>query len=150
MDLIGNNHSLDEVDAVNAIIDGLPMELDSGRSSLYSNCHGKSRQEVTQIIRTHAYGLRFNDLIPRPPPRAAPARIPTEQNTRTRHPADSKVICWKCGETGHVKSNCTKWDPKDEPPAPGRAHDPSSELRISHNIMQTVDDSIGRCLEIER
>jgi hypothetical protein len=80
--LLANGHSLHPDDLANAIIDGLPAEFSAGRTSLYAPCSGASTDGILRILRAHAHGLRFNDLRPRPEPKAAAVNLPGKSEDR--------------------------------------------------------------------
>jgi uncharacterized circularly permuted ATP-grasp superfamily protein len=62
---------------------------------------------MIKLLRLHAYGVKFNDQIPRPLPRAAPAitKVPNEESSRPR-----KMRCWECGSFDHMRRDCKKWE----------------------------------------
>ena len=96
----GNCHVIDECDVINAIIDCLPSEFESSKRTLYVTCSRKSREEVLQVIRDLAQGIRFNDMAPRPVPRAAAARPGSAHGSRGERKAPR---CWTFGELGHIQ-----------------------------------------------
>ena len=145
--LVGNNSTIDERDLHKAVVDCLPVELAGGSSGLYSQCVGKSRDEILAILRGHAFGLGFNDQIPRPAPKANHVRpdTPAAQSKSPRR--SSRVRCWECGENGHVRAQCSKWTASNGPtaPAPSRplqlVADRNSEPCVSLNVLQPLPGS---------
>ena len=133
-----NCHMIEEADVINAIIDCLPAEFESSKRTLYATCSRKSREEVLQIIRDLAQGIKFDDMTPRPPPKAAAAR-PTHSSKGERRPPR----CWNCGEMGHLQRHCPKPFPEasrqPSPPAPcmsTQTASSSNPLYVTYNVLQ--------------
>jgi transposase InsO family protein len=109
--LRGNHHSVEHEDLTNAVIDCLPLEFETSKTSLYTQVIGMTKSQMVKHLRIQAYELKFDDLNPRPVPRAAPANPKVFQRPSTAAPDDrrARVRCWECGERGHTRGNCKKW-----------------------------------------
>jgi transposase InsO family protein len=109
--LRGNHHSVEHEDLTNAVIDCLPLEFESSKTSLYTQVIGMTKSQMVKHLRVQAYALKFDDLNPRPVPRAAPANPKVFQRPSPATPDDRRaaVRCWECGERGHTRGNCRKW-----------------------------------------
>jgi hypothetical protein len=83
--LKGNSHSLEHEDLTNSVIDCLPLEFESSKTALYTQVIGMSQTQMVKHLRIQAYALRFDDLSPRPIPRAAPAILKTPANPPLLH-----------------------------------------------------------------
>lgn len=109
--LVGNNHSLDHEDLTNAVIDCLPLEFESSKVALYTQVRNLTKTQMIQHLRVQAYALKFNDRLPRPLPRAAPANPKIQHGREGTEPKEdrrSRYTCWKCGEKGHTQHSCKK------------------------------------------
>ena len=60
-----NNGIMAHQDAVSAIIDGLPEEMEPVRFGLYGSCCAKTFEEMRQTLQFAAHGLKFNDKLRR-------------------------------------------------------------------------------------
>jgi transposase InsO family protein len=109
--LLANSHSLDPEDLSNAIVDCLPPEMHECKPPLYGALYEQTPAQMIKLLRLHAYGVKFNDQIPRPLPRAAPAitKVPNEESSRPR-----KMRCWECGSFDHMRRDCKKWEKMDK------------------------------------
>ena len=128
-------------------MDCLPTELAAGSSGLYSQCVGKSRDDILAVLRGHAFGLGFNDQIPRPIPKANHVK-PDTPAVQSKSPERSpKLRCWECGEHGHVRAQCSKWTASNGPTAPAPSRPPqlvanrNSEPCVSLNVLQPLPGS---------
>ena len=140
--LLDNHHPLSPDDLSKFIVDGLPAEFGPGRASLYAPCAGDDPNNILRFLRLHAHGIRFNDMTPRPAPKAAKTTVP-ERNRTDSNPEGKgrgRPRCWQCGAFGHIARDCTKW--KDNPPAEPRKpqlQQHSNPLLsmpvVTHNIM---------------
>lgn len=113
--LVANNRAIDLEEAVGHLVNGLPAEFDGCKSSLLVTCMAQQFPGVLRTLVQVANSIRFNDQTPRPTPRAAMARSLPNSNSgdgsRGRRPMDlSKVTCWSCGDKGHLRKDCTKWE----------------------------------------
>jgi hypothetical protein len=139
--LVDNQHPLSPDDLTRFIIDGLPPEFGHGRASLYAPCAGDDPNKILRFLRLYAHGIKFNDRIPRPAPKAAKALIPdSEGSTSTKGTkGKGRPRCGQCGEFGHISKECTKW--KEHPPAeprkplPQPCSSPCSTPVVTHNIV---------------
>jgi hypothetical protein len=109
--LKGNRHPVEHEDLTNAVIDCLPLEFESSKTSLYTQVIGMSKSQMIKHLRIHAYALNFDDLNPRPVPRAAPANPKPFQRPPSAAQDDmrSTVRCWEFGDRGHTRRDCKKW-----------------------------------------
>jgi hypothetical protein len=109
--LRGNHHPLEHEDLTNAVIDCLPLEFESSKTSLYTQVIGMTKSQMIKHLRIQAYALKFDDLSPRPVPRAAPANPKPFQRTPMAAQDDRRttVRCWECGDRGHTRRDCKKW-----------------------------------------
>jgi hypothetical protein len=98
-------------DLTNAVIDCLPLEFESSKTSLYTQVIGMTKSQMIKHLRIQAYALKFDDLSPRPVPRAAPANPKPFQRTPIAAQDDRRttVRCWECGDRGHTRRDCKKW-----------------------------------------
>jgi hypothetical protein len=93
--LRGNNHSLEHEDLTNSVIDCLPLEFESSKTALYTQVIGMTQTQLVKHLRIQAYALKFDDLSPRPIPRAAPAnpRVPTRPSSAMREDRKASIRC---------------------------------------------------------
>jgi hypothetical protein len=109
--LRGNRQPVEHEDLTNALIDCLPLEFESSKTSLYTQVIGMSKSQMIKHLRIQAYALKFDDLNPRPVPRAAPANPKPFQRSPIAAQDDRRttVRCWECGDRGHTRRDCKKW-----------------------------------------
>jgi hypothetical protein len=125
--LVSNNHSIEYDDLVTAIVDGLPPEMQEGRTGLYTACYGREPEEILKVLRIHAHGIKFNDQVPRITAKAAPAILPKRPENGKFDGAKKgpgKIRCWNCGDFGHLRRDCTKWEDKENLAEPSKGSKP--------------------------
>jgi len=106
--LQANHHPLCLEDLPKYIIDGLPAEFNHGKPSLYAPCAAATPAVILQTLRLQAHGIGFNDLRPRPDPKAAKAVIPDTDSTEKLGRGRGRPRCWECGKLGHIGKDCQK------------------------------------------
>jgi len=147
--LVGNCAPVNRKVLNKAIVDCLPLELAAGSSGLYALCVHRSREEVMEILRSHAYGLNFNDQVPRPAPKGLHVGMSGKPGGSAAEPPKSpkappRMRCWECGEYGHVKAKCRKWETAGESTDPTISRPPEPTRRtgdvpyVSLNVLQTL------------
>lgn len=142
--LLANAHSLHPDDLANSIIDGLPAEFAVGRTSLYAPCSGAATDTIRRILRARAHGLGFNDLRPRPAPKATAATIPSKAGDKGNSRPARRPRFLECCKHGHIARDCKKWyeetkgdtcKSKRTPPAPIPATSSAPVPTVSLNVL---------------
>ncbi len=111
--LLANSHPLEPEDLSNAIVDCLPQEMHSCIPPLYGALYDQTPTQMLRLLRLHAYGVKFNDQIPRPLRKAAPAIVkPSAEEAQGQKPR--KMRCSDCGSTGQVRKDYTKCEKLDK------------------------------------
>jgi hypothetical protein len=128
------------------IIDGLPAEFNPGKHSLYGPCAAAGPESILYIIKQHASGIGFNDLRPRPVPKAAKTTIPDSEKTEGSGRGRGRPRCWECGKIGHISKDC-ELKKKDKPAETEQAcklpntHVKCKEPMVTHNVFSNARTS---------
>ncbi len=144
--LVANSHPLRSDALSKHIIDGLPAEFNHGKPSLYAPCAGANPDAILQILRAQASGIGFNDMRPRPEPKAAKSVAPPPDSHDKGGRGRGRPRCWECGQHGHISKDCPKWK-KDDTVRRDDARKPelppvkSRSPCVTHNVFSTCNGS---------
>ncbi len=144
--LQANFHPLCPEDLPKYIIDGLPAEFNHGKSALYAPCANATPAGILQILRLQAHGINFNDMRPRPEPKAARTTLPQDDQGERAGRGRGRPRCWECGKLGHIGKDCPK-KKKEEASDSGEAckqRQSSVKVdnpRVTHNVFSGCSDS---------
>jgi hypothetical protein len=106
--LRGNHHPVEHEDLTNAVTDCLPLEFESSKTSLYTQVIGMSKSQMIKHLRIQAFALKFDDLSPRPVPRAAPANPKVSPRPPSAAQDDRRLL----NDAGNVERADTRRDYK--------------------------------------
>lgn len=144
--LVANSHPLRSNDLSKFIIDGLPAEFNFGKPALYAPCAGGSPDAILEILRAQANGIGFNDMRPRPEPKAAKTVVPPSESAEKGGRGRGRPRCWECGKHGHISKDCPRWK-KTESSGDEEARRPMlpsvkcSSPCVTHNVFSSCSES---------
>jgi hypothetical protein len=95
LSLRANQQAITRQQAVMALINGLPSTFDLSRTGLIANCIMADFPEVLETVGHVAVGIKFNDRVPRPVPKAAVATAPQVPNPAKNSRSTSRTSAHK-------------------------------------------------------
>lgn len=147
--LQANQHPMQPDDLPKYVIEGLPVEFNSSRTSLYAPCAGGTPDSILQVLRLQAHGIGFNDQRPRPDPKAATTTLPSQDNSEKPGGGQGRGRrrCWECGKHGHITRECPKRKKasnsdgdETSKPQPSLVQSTVTNPLVTHNVLSACRD----------